>query len=381
MANATIYVTPTGNDSTGDGSFGNPFATPGKAGGAITGSGNTIYIKAGTYACTSATANVAGGQLAPPAGAAGAPNRIVGYNSTVGDLDDVADFSNFPIFRGSASGPSRMIQASSTNYVWVANLIIDGNSQASYGFDMEGGLARIVNCKALGCTTRNYWLDGAGTRVVRCLSVGSQYGFYCDTHSVLFTGCVATAATVAGFAADSYPSTYIRCIAYANTGSTVDGFLHTGSYGSAYINCVAHGNGRDGIRLASTNSADVAVIRGCILTGNGGYGVNSATTAWAVGLLDYNAYYLNTSGPANNVPTGSHYVTLTGDPFTNAAAGDFSLNSTAGAGAACRAAGFPGAFPGGLTTGYLDIGAVQHQDSGGGGGSLGASLSRIFTGF
>jgi hypothetical protein len=76
------------------------------------------------------------------------------------------------------------------------------------------------------------------------------------------------------------------------------------------------------------------------------------------------------SNSSGNVQTGAGVVTgtvsLSADPCTNAAGGDFSLNNTASAGVACRAAGIPGAFPGGNTTGYLDIGAVQHQDAGGG---------------
>jgi len=63
-------------------------------------------------------------------------------------------------------------------------------------------------------------------------------------------------------------------------------------------------------------------------------------------------------------------VSLTANPFTSAGTGDYSLNSTAGGGAACKGAGFPGVFPGGLSTGHADIGAVQS----GGGGSVGGML-------
>jgi hypothetical protein len=73
----------------------------------------------------------------------------------------------------------------------------------------------------------------------------------------------------------------------------------------------------------------------------------------------------------------SNFVTLTGDPFVNAAGGNFALNNTVGAGADCRAAGIPGAFPGGTTTGYLDIGAVQHRDS----RNITPSLASIILGF
>jgi len=49
-------------------------------------------------------------------------------------------------------------------------------------------------------------------------------------------------------------------------------------------------------------------------------------------------------------------VTLTADPFTSST--DMTLNNTSGGGALVRAAGYPA---------YLDGGAWQHQDSGGGG--------------
>jgi hypothetical protein len=59
---------------------------------------------------------------------------------------------------------------------------------------------------------------------------------------------------------------------------------------------------------------------------------------------------------------------VTGSPsFTNAPAGDFSI----GSGSAAKATGFPGAFPGGLSTGYMDMGPIQRQEpAGGGGGGL-----------
>ena len=53
-----------------------------------------------------------------------------------------------------------------------------------------------------------------------------------------------------------------------------------------------------------------------------------------------NAYYNNTNGARNDYPTFATDVTLTADPFTNDAGGVFTLNTTAGGGAACKAAGF-----------------------------------------
>ena len=64
---------------------------------------------------------------------------------------------------------------------------------------------------------------------------------------------------------------------------------------------------------------------------------------------------------------GEGDITLTADPFTAGASGDFSLNSTAGGGALLKAAGFNNSIPGvANAAGKLDVGAVQSGGSGGG---------------
>jgi hypothetical protein len=55
---------------------------------------------------------------------------------------------------------------------------------------------------------------------------------------------------------------------------------------------------------------------------------------------NYNAYRNNTSGPRQYLTAGANDVTLTADPYTNEAGNDFSLNATAGGGAACTDTGF-----------------------------------------
>jgi len=122
----------------------------------------------------------------------------------------------------------------------------------------------------------------------------------------------------------------------------------------------------DGIIL---NGAAVygASIMGNIIHGNGGYGVNVDTLPNNMNFCDFNAFRSNTSGEVTGVDSGAGNVTLTADPFTNAAGGDYTLNSTAGGGAACKAVGGPVGV--GLVTATrtnnVDIGA--HQSAAGGG--------------
>ncbi len=134
------------------------------------------------------------------------------------------------------------------------------------------------------------------------------------------------------------------------------------------VNCDIVSNTSNGILSAVTAASQLKMIlENNIIQSNGANGVNMA--AAPVFLVNRNnAYRNNTSGNFNNFSAGTNDVTLTGDPFTNAAGGDYSLNSTAGAGAACKAAAFPGVSLFG--TGYLDIGALQSQGSGGAGGAV-----------
>ena len=102
-----------------------------------------------------------------------------------------------------------------------------------------------------------------------------------------------------------------------------------------------------------------------VAVSNSGFGLNSTTTMPnGANTIGNNAFFGNTSGARNNISARPGDVTLSGNPFTNSAGNDFSLNT--GAGAALKAAGIPGVLAIG-GTGYLDIGALQHQSVAGGG--------------
>ena len=117
-------------------------------------------------------------------------------------------------------------------------------------------------------------------------------------------------------------------------------------------------------------------ISNCIFsTVTNGINNSSGTTLRAGdGYNDYNATYSASGAAVSGLTAGSHSVTLSGDPFTNAASGDFTLNATASAGAAARAVGAPASILGVTGAGYPDIGVLQHQDAGGGSTGGGSSV-------
>lgn len=255
----------------------------------------------------------------------------------------------------------------------VENLILDCNGIANVGLYFTGSyFAEARKVKVQGF--KQYGINAAAAygTVVECEITGGVSGATAGV--LLATGTTVERSWIhdnvcTGVLCGVGASGVVRNRITNNTGASSDGV--SVSYGFNVLDNTIHGNGRHGINYTSIYSIGNSA-RGNILTGNGGYGL-AFTGATFVARKQWgnNAYYGNTSGPRNS-GTGSTTatdddVTLSGLPYTNAATNDFSLNSTAGAGALCRAGRVPGALPG-TGTDYLDVGALQHQDAGGGGG-------------
>lgn len=312
-------------------------------------SGNKIFIKAGTYSVTVGSPNVNNGCFNT--------TQIIhfeGYQTTRGDLGTP------PVLQ--ASGISSFHMISLFNACIIKNIKMDGASlSGSKGFNTNSQNAIVYKCTAVNFTDNGFNGGALASKFYHCVATGcsSEPAF----NGGRLYGCVAHANTITGFTSVSAE----RCISYGNTGANSDGFTNT-SAGDKLINCVSYANGRDGFRSSGVNT----LLINCIAESNTGVGFNfSLSNPSGVQLFNCAGF---SAGTNVSLGTGffvsnAGFVTGSGSFFTNAASGDFSLNATAGRGLALRAAGLPGIFPVGLTTGYLDIGAAQHQDAGGGGGS------------
>ena len=330
--------------------------------------GQKVFMKAGTYTRTTSCPFPSVGYGTPPF-------RLVGYNTTRGDTP---------------TGTNRPLIQLSTNSNLIAihmgdgtceNIRIDCASLTNSSGIVCNNFSTYINCKVsnygnVGFNVSNgaaYFceVDGGSNQGFQISTGGSAT--YCWVHDTVgnFTG---------GFYITGAHAKLVKCIASDNTGAFRDGF-YCSAYNITFINCISIGNGRHGINFDSGGGAlNIGnIVNNCILMNNGAYGLNVPTNTAFTQQYDHNAYYNNTSGQkqgfgttgANGVsPYTTTDITLTGDPFTNSAADDFSLNNTAGAGAACRETGWPGTiFPGGLVTDYTDVGTIQHQGGGGGGSS------------
>lgn len=373
---ATYYVDGTRSDDTGNGlSEANAKKTLGAGLALMTAAGDILYVKnSATYTLTASAGYPASG------GSLTARSLIEGYTTTPGDggrplitsaTDGVHLFNNgdgtersYLTWRNlrishtaSTRGNGWRASFGSTNYPRLENVSIDG---CAVGFeDNYQAIGLVVSkCEIKNCTSHGLY---------------SAYGVRVFGSEIRNNGGDGVRMA---WQDTTWPYEFESSIIAGNSGYGINFSLTgNGTQGGPHVRrCVIWGNTSDGVRTAETTDQARTTFVNNVIGLNGGYGINlGPSTAkndnWCA-LNWGNAYYSNTSGPRNNLAAGTGDVTLSADPFTDSSGGDFSLNSTAGGGAACRAAGFPGAFPAGLVTGYADIGAVQHQDSGGGGGGV-----------
>lgn len=181
----------------------------------------------------------------------------------------------------------------------------------------------IIDCEfkylSLGPYSNSSPIDGRDATYINCISHNNgSYGFN----------------TVA-------QESLVNCISHSNAGH---GFVllsrQASSQGCSISNCISYGNTGDGIRIEAIHGK--ASVTNCLLVNNGGYGIQKETrTSFETLTHNYfnnNAFYNNTSGEvSSNITAGPDgHITLTADPFTDAAAADFTINSDAGGGSTLR---------------------------------------------
>lgn len=369
---------------------GGALLTVGKAAGLMVGS-NKIFVKSGTYQISSpiSLGNATVPQSTSPF------NRLIGYYQTRGDIvtqagGGLANSANRPSIKLITNTGLTALSITASGWL-IENFIVDCNSLGtSTGLSTGSNYSNVRNCKFMNFTSQGLLVNspkdvlitdceftgGTSAATAAIVAIDPIVILRCNVHDNVCSG-----VTFAG-AGSNYCSVE-NCRITNNTGASSDGIRCEQAYNIR--NNTIHGNGRHGINNLQQYVL-TTTIKGNILSSNGGYGIIGANAAVpADPFWDGNAFYSNTSGARNNMDdTGGAVaingvapytnvldVILTANPFTNSASGDFTLNNTPGGGAACRAAGTPGAMPGVSQVGYLDMGCFQHQDSGGSTGPVG----------
>lgn len=320
-------------------------------------SGNIVNVKTGTYtitaviAMTVTTLTVKGygttpgdGGTAPLITTATDSTPIFNSNSSAGGFKSFNNLSLSNTASTRSSGIVQITTSGSSQWWAISNCSFDGFTWAVNARNAAGDfpVARIslTNCLVKNSSTLGIEADSSGA------------------HSVWVSGCTFSTNAADINTGTNGTTTVMDSILEGTTGASV---TITGP-----VAIVQHNSfeGTGGNALVVSNSVTV-IAR---FQNNIFYGCNRAIgiTAGGANVQPWlSASRCNAFGNNTNANTGwgtsTGDVTLTADPFTNSGAGDYSLNTTSGGGAACRQVGFPGAFPGGTSTGYPDIGAVQAQ--------------------
>jgi hypothetical protein len=327
----------------GTGNLGGSMASPVTAMAAIV-SLNTVWLKAGTYTTTATITN--------PSSTAFVLN---GYSATHGDNLAGA------IVTSSTNSISMVTINAGTPTAWINNLAISttaGSPGDGILVNGSGATTTVSNCSLSGAF--NVGIDqnsnGVSLLLLNTLITGTSGDAIQASHAVTVVDSQISGNGRFGIFSINTTSIQIIRSIFANNASRGINFFSAGllwMFDSTIAN-----NGSDGINTITGAS----IIQNSIIYGNSGFGVIAAGTTL---FASTNAYGSNTSGNRSGFPASATDVVLTTTPFPGS--GNYALNSTVGGGAALKGVGYPGVFPGALTTGHLDIGAVQSV--GGGGGS------------
>ncbi len=365
---ATYYVdTAVGNDSnagTSPGS-GNAWATLGKAA-SVAIYGDKVNVKAsGTYTITSGVTFDSTDSVPNSA-----PLLVEGYTTTPGDGGQVTVSTSNAITMLTANSGAANIR--------FANFILDGTDNALIGVvgANTGRGGSLWNTLIKRCCTKGVSTNAMALRLVRVTDMKSGATCAFDVGQVAVADCcIADTNPCHGWSMGGNNTSVQlhNCIAAANKGGSYIGFNMDGALeNSVCEGLVAYDNGSHG--FAGNGTYQAVHITNSVFALNGGYGLILNYSQQLQADFDYNAFgtggQVNTSGARSNATAGTNDTTFSGDPFANYAGlasatgildalACFLPNATASAGAALRAAGSPQ---------YRDIGAVQHQDTGGGGG-------------
>lgn len=336
------------------GNMGGAFATPGMFGTVSSAGNNNLFVQYNSTPYTAtATANGSGGRLSSNNG-----QQLSGYNTTRahGNRDSLR-----PTVNAAANSITIFDIGTEFGGPIIENFIAGaGGFTGVTGFHNQNSYHPIfANCEATGVAT-GFNANNSGFVYIQCQATGcTTAGFNTSNGTVLYA-CETDGCTGYGFELDGTGPVAVKCVARGTIGT---GFgFHIGGYGML-IECTSYDNNGNNFNVGT--SGPIGLCINCLSygsTGGADFGGNNGA-----GMPLFNCAGGGSSMALQGQgDTVLNYQSLTSNPFNNAAGLDFSLNITAGGGAACRAAGIPGfaaatQLPGLSTLAYTNIGAVQSQ--------------------
>lgn len=342
----TIDAVPDGNSTGGNavGRIGGAHTVASNGFQFVPTAGNKIWMKSGTY-------SIASNVVAITAGSVTQPLTVEGYTSTRGDIT-AGTASTRPIITGALNPVLHM----NGSHQIVRNLEIR-NTTTFYAV-LCPALTRnnvIENCKIVatdpagiclefrgnGHTLRRSWVvAGSGdSDAVRLVDGGSHVVEFCFIESAgapnNFSGVLVDVGTctLRGNIIQNFSFGILALNASTLANAVIENnVIHRCTQG------IESRHAAQGIAVFSRIWANIfSRLTNGIRYTIADISANTGAIQWALTNWDCNAWYSVTNKYVN-LPAGNGDLTLTVDPFTDEADDDFSLNSTAGGGAAVRAA-------------------------------------------
>lgn len=252
-----IWVGPSGNDTTGAGTYASPYATFTKAF-TIVSSGGTVAAKNGTY--TGSTKMMGGGGQ-PPAGTSGNLTRIR------------AETDGGVVIDGQGSATPMTI---SVDYISIEGFkFLNGETGGYYVANLFGDFCQMKRC-AIG--------NGGSSNFDGMTSIGGSNN--------LLEDCWAWGRGKAGFEVNARNNTFRRCVARPDTyGGTLghQGFLTYADPddGNLFENCIVIDQGtttspfewKGGWRTRDMSANYAQTLKGCIVLNSPYSGYQTACTS------------------------------------------------------------------------------------------------------
>lgn len=340
------YVRPDGdNGASGENNTADPstgaWADPGYAAQNMS-ADDICYVLSGTYAMSTTTAG-AGGPIAFP----DTSNYYMeGFETTPGDLCPNA---NYPILDANGNAAANMVTliSASTTTHRIRAFEIDGDGVAGGIAGNHPNYTQTAYCVVHNCTGPGFSQTGCHYNIARD---NGTHGFWLSYNDF----CVADNNGTDGFHAG-------HAFSSLSFDNTANGFYHN-TWG-IWVNCSSVGNGSDGFECSATPGRSSLYVN-CVAYGNASYGWNIDGRS----QLYHCAGGGNTSGNLSATPdVNFNFVSLSGDPFVDSASDDYRPDPDDAEGAKLVGAG--SGVPG-QSAASLDIGALPHTASGGGGGGF-----------
>lgn len=303
--------------------------------------GNTVHIKSGTYTLGEAVSMAKDGTSLLPI-------NIVGYDAA---RNDNPTGSGRPLF---AVGANAMLFG---DYVFPNYLRF--TTTAASGVDLRNATGRFLHANNSSGTAGRIAFRLADRALLMSSEAQSVNGV-----GIAYVGVTSQYIKIFGNYIHDCGQVGVDLVSGADGSLVAFNIIDTcaigieieaGTDNSYVVNNTLY-NGTTGISNLNTVADNILAMNNIISTFTTGLSAPQNTKS---NTYQYNTIH-NCTTPRTNVDVGLGDDTL--DPaFTDAPNGNFAV------GANMKAVAFPGAFSGGLSTGYLDIGAVQRQEPAGGG--------------